>query len=86
MKDNNFHPIRAKVLSSHRFLRLSNVPFLFIYKRASLACAVRLADILCPPEAPFGLLYSPSINYRRDNTFKIRLSNCYDRYRTKNHF
>ena len=29
-----------------------------IYKRASLACAARLADTLCPPEAPFGCLGS----------------------------
>ena len=28
------------------------------YKRASLACAARLADTLCPPEAPFGRLGS----------------------------
>ena len=27
-----------------------------INKRASLACAARLADTLCPPEAPFGHL------------------------------
>ena len=26
--------------------------YLYIYKRASLACAARLADTLCPPEAP----------------------------------
>ena len=31
---------------------------IYIYKRASLACAVRLADTLCPPEAPFGRLGS----------------------------
>ena len=28
------------------------------YKRASLACAARLGDTLCPPEAPFGRLGS----------------------------
>ena len=28
------------------------------YKRASLACAARLADTSCPPEAPFGRLGS----------------------------
>ena len=27
---------------------------IIINKRASLACAARLADTLCPPEAPFG--------------------------------
>ena len=27
-------------------------------KRASLACAARLADTLCPPDAPFGRLGS----------------------------
>ena len=26
--------------------------YIYIYKRASLACAARLADTLCPPEAP----------------------------------
>ena len=29
-----------------------------INKRASLDCAARLADTLCPPEAPFGRLGS----------------------------
>ena len=29
-----------------------------IDKRASLACAARLADTSCPPEAPFGRLRS----------------------------
>ena len=29
-----------------------------INKRASLACAARLADTLCPPETPFGRLGS----------------------------
>ena len=36
----------------HKFLRL------LAYKRGSLACAARLADTLCPPEAPFGRLGS----------------------------
>ena len=31
---------------------------LLAYKRSSLACAARLADTLCPPEAPFGRLGS----------------------------
>ena len=31
---------------------------LYRHKRASLACAARLADTLCPPEAPFGRLGS----------------------------
>ena len=31
---------------------------IYIYKRASLACAARLADTSCPPEAPFGRLRS----------------------------
>ena len=31
---------------------------IYIYKRASLACAARLADTLCPPEAPFDRLGS----------------------------
>ena len=41
-----------------------------LYKRASLACAARLADTLCPPEAPFGRLWSPLINYMGDNISK----------------
>ena len=37
--------------------------FLFIVnKRASLACAARLADTLCPPEAPFGHLEVTLVN------------------------
>ena len=32
--------------------------YTYIYKRASLACAARLADTKCPPEAPFGRLGS----------------------------
>ena len=31
---------------------------IYIYKRASLACAARLADTLCPPEGSFGRLAS----------------------------
>ena len=30
--------------------------YIYKYKRASLACAARLADPSCPPEAPFGRL------------------------------
>ena len=33
-----------------------------IYKRASLACAARLADTLCPPKAPFGRLEVTLVN------------------------
>ena len=36
------------------------------YKRASLACAARLADTSCPPEAPFGRLEVTSVNYKGD--------------------
>ena len=36
---------------------------LYVYKRASLACAARLADTLCPPEAPFGRLKVTLVNY-----------------------
>ena len=32
--------------------------YIYTYKRASLASAARLADNLCPPEAPFGRLGS----------------------------
>ena len=40
---------------------------LFIsYKRASLACAARLADTSCPPEAPFGRLEVTLVNYKGD--------------------
>ena len=37
-----------------------------VYKRASLACAARLADTLCPPEAPFGRLEVTLVNYKED--------------------
>ena len=40
--------------------------YIYIYKRASLACAARLADTLCPPEAPFGLLEVTLVNYKGD--------------------
>ena len=43
---------------------------IYIYKRASLACAARLADTLCPPEAPFGHLRSSLINYMGDSISK----------------
>ena len=33
-------------------------------KRASLACAARLVDTKCPPEAPFGRLGSHCLNIR----------------------
>ena len=36
----------------------NNNYYYYYYKRASLACAARLADTLCPPEAPFGRLGS----------------------------
>ena len=39
---------------------------IYIYKRASLACAARLADTLCPPEAPFGRLEVTLVNYKGD--------------------
>ena len=38
----------------------------YTYKRASLACAARLADTLCPPEAPFGRLEVTLVNYSGD--------------------
>ena len=41
-----------------------------IYKRASLVCAARLADTLCPPEAPFGRLEVTLVNYKGDNISK----------------
>ena len=37
-----------------------------LYKRASLACAVRQADTSCPPEAPFGRLEVTLVNYKGD--------------------
>ena len=40
---------------------------IYIYKRASLACAARLADTSCPPEAPFGRLEVTLVNYNGDN-------------------
>ena len=38
----------------------------YSYKRASLACAARLADTVCPPEAPFGRLEVTLVNYKGD--------------------
>ena len=43
---------------------------IYIYKRASLACAARLADTSCPPEAPFGRLEVTLVNYKGDNISK----------------
>ena len=43
---------------------------IYIYKRASLACAAQLADTLCPPEAPYGRLGSPLFSYIGDNISK----------------
>ena len=40
--------------------------YIYIYKRASLACAARLADTSCPPEAPFGRLEVTLVNYKGD--------------------
>ena len=40
--------------------------YIYIYKRASLACAARLADTLCPPEASFGRLEVRLVNYKGD--------------------
>ena len=37
-----------------------------MHKRASLACAARLADTLCLPEAPFGRLEVRLVNYKGD--------------------
>ena len=39
---------------------------MFIYKRATLACAPRLGETLCPPEAPVVTL----INYKGDDIQK----------------
>ena len=39
---------------------------IYIYKRASLACAARLADTSCPPEALFGRLEVTLVNYKGD--------------------
>ena len=39
---------------------------IYIYKRASLACAARLADTLRPPEAPFGRLEVTLVSYKGD--------------------
>ena len=54
---------------------------IYINKRASLACAARLADTLCLPEAPGVTL----INYKGDKISKYVCPTCYNRYRTKNH-
>ena len=44
--------------------------YIYTYKRASLACAPRLADTLCPPEAPFGRLEVTLVNYKGDSISK----------------
>ena len=38
----------------------------YINKRASLACAARLVDTSCPPEAPFGRLEVTLVKYKGD--------------------
>ena len=35
-------------------------------QRASLVCATRLADTLCPREAPFGRMEVTLVNYKGD--------------------
>ena len=40
--------------------------YIYIYKRASLACAFRLTDTLCPPEAPLGRRGVTLVNYKGD--------------------
>ena len=50
-----------------------------VNKRASLACAARLADTTCPPEAPFGRLEVTLVNYKGDNISKyVHLSDKTD--------
>ena len=44
--------------------------FLITLKRASLACAARVADTLCPPECPFGRLKVTLVNYKEDSISK----------------
>ena len=39
---------------------------IILHKRASLACAAKLADTSCPPEAPFGRLEVTLVNYKGD--------------------
>ena len=51
--------------SNHAVLVLK-LSVLIYYKRASLACAARLADTLCPPEDPFGRLDVRLVNYKGD--------------------
>ena len=53
------------------------------YKRASLACAARLAYTLCPPEAPFGRLRSHWLFIREitsQNTSVLLLYNLQARF------
>ena len=54
--------------------------YIYIYKRASLACAARLADTLCPPEVRL-------VNYKGDIISKyLYLSFIIDITRKNNRF
>ena len=46
---------------------------LYHHKRASLACAARLADTLCPPEAAFEYLNSHSLIIREITSLNMYL-------------
>ena len=54
------------VVFLHLAFSIMKISNLYLYKRASLACAARLADTLCPPEAPFGRLKVTLVNYKGD--------------------
>ena len=47
---------------------IGKILIIYNIRQARFACcAARLADTLCPPEAPFGRPWSPLINYMGDN-------------------
>ena len=64
-----FKKCKHRSLHSTKFVCANN-PILISYKRASLACAARLAGTSCPPEAPFGRLWVTLGNYKGDTNSK----------------
>ena len=63
----------AKKISFYTRLFLQSIRYIYIYKRASLACAARLTDTLCLPEAPFGRLGSHWLIIREISSLNISI-------------